>query len=78
MKLEILLSRLVTVSVFAATVGLALNALALVFFAAAAATFVLLIAAGDYARRPSYAGSGADAFATLKAPRGKTALPLAA
>lgn len=76
MKLEFLLSRLATFSVFASAVGLALNSVALACFAGAVGSFILLIAAGDYARRPGYAmsRSGIRTEAVL----GQAVLPLAA
>ncbi len=58
MKLVALLSRIATVGVLVAATGLAFNALALVGFAAAASTLVLLIATNDYSHRPGYRAAG--------------------
>ena len=72
MKLEILLSRIATFGVLAATIGLATDALALAMFATTAGTFVFLIAASDYSRRPG------QSCALVKVSRRRAALPLAA
>ncbi len=56
MKLTVILSRIAALGVIATAAGLAFNALALALFAAAASTFVLLIASSDYAPR-DYAGA---------------------
>jgi hypothetical protein len=72
MKLESFLFRAALLGILAALVGFALNALALVFFAGAASLWVLLIATGDYARRPDYAAT------LVNASRRGAALPLAA
>ncbi len=55
MKFTSILSCIATVAVVATATGLAFNALALGLFAASASSLVLLIASGDYARRPGYA-----------------------
>lgn len=70
MKLIVILSRIATLGVIATAAGLAFNVLALALFAAAASTFVLLIASSDYAPR-NYAGS-------LRPVARREAMPLAA
>ena len=71
MNLEPFLSRLATVSFVALIAGLVANTVALALFAGAAAAFVVLITASDYARR-----CGCDVM--LVARRRREVLPLAA
>jgi hypothetical protein len=71
MKFELFLSGAALGGVFASAVGLALNALPLAFFATAAGTLVLLVAAYDYARPSAYSG------VLAKVHRRREALPLA-
>ncbi len=70
MKFIVALSRLAALGVIATAAGLAFNALALALFAAAASTFILLIASNDYAPR-NYTGS-------VRSTARREAMPLAA
>ncbi|MSU49889.1 MAG: hypothetical protein EXS37_12530 [Opitutus sp.] len=73
MKSIAFFSRIAALGVVAATAGLVFNSLALALFAGTASAFVLLVAAGDYARRPNYL-----AVVTAVAVRRREAMPLAA
>lgn len=73
MKLTLHLSRIAVLSLVAAAGGLALPSLALALFAGTAGVLVLLVAAGDYARRPNYLARVAVASG-----RSREVMPLAA